>query len=138
MKTTIKITTLALAAVMMSFKPATVTVSQKTVFTEAFTSPTISWKSDDVSIGEIPQSKPVDIIFEFTNTGKDPVIISEVKASCGCTAANYSKLPVLPGQTTKITATFNAASKGVFKKTITVTTNAEEAPKVLSFSGTVI
>jgi hypothetical protein len=137
MKTTIKIATVALAAVMMSFTTEQAShYSKKEVMITK--TGAISWKSDDVILGEIPQNKPANIDFEFTNTGKDPVIISDVKAACGCTATNYSRLPVLPGQTTKITATYNAANKGVFKKTITVTTNAEEAPKVLTFSGTVI
>ncbi len=89
-------------------------------------------------MGEIPQNKPKEVDFEFKNTGKTAVIITNVKASCGCTATDYTKTPIQPGETAKVKATYNAAAKGAFSKTVTVTTNAEDAPKVLSFKGTVI
>jgi hypothetical protein len=89
-------------------------------------------------LGEIPQNKPKTIDFEFKNTGKTTVIITNVKASCGCTATDYTKTPIQAGQTAKITATYNAATKGAFTKTVTVTTSAEETPKILIFKGTVI
>jgi hypothetical protein len=98
----------------------------------------IVWKATEIDLGEIPQNKPVTIEFEFTNTGDSPVIISNVQASCGCTSTDYIKEPVNPGQKTKIRAVFNAAAKGVFKKQVTVITNAEEGPKALTFTGTVI
>jgi hypothetical protein len=44
----------------------------------------------------------------------------------------------MPGESTKITATYNAAAKGIFKKTVTVTTNAKSTPETLTLSGTVI
>lgn len=98
----------------------------------------ILWKSETIEVGEIPQNKPKDVIFEFKNTGKTTVVIKEVKASCGCTATNYTKTPIQPGQSATVTATYNAAAKGSFSKTVTVTTSADETPKVLSFKGIVI
>lgn len=98
----------------------------------------IAWKSEQIDLGEIPQSKPKAITFEFKNTGTTAVVITNVKASCGCTATNYTKAPVQPGETATIEATYNAAAKGGFNKTITVSTSAETVPKVLSFKGTVI
>lgn len=97
----------------------------------------VSWKSETIDVGEIPQGTPKDVVFEFKNTGKSDVIITNVKAACGCTATDYTKTPVKPGQSAKVTATYNAAAKGAFSKTVTVTTNAEEASKVLVFKGTV-
>ncbi len=98
----------------------------------------ILWKSESIDLGEIPVSKPKQIDYEFKNTGKTAVIITNVTGSCGCTATDYTKTPVQPGATAKVTATFNAAVKGAFSKTVTVTTNAETTPKVLTFKGTVI
>ncbi len=98
----------------------------------------ITWKSESIDLGEIPQNKPKEVDFEFKNTGKTAVVITNVKASCGCTATDYTKTPVQPGATATVKATYNAAAKGAFSKTVTVTTNAEDAPKVLSFKGTVI
>jgi uncharacterized protein DUF1573 len=132
---TIKISILAAAFGLMSF---TILPVQKNTAATAITTSPISWKSEMIELGEIPQNKPKAIEFEFKNTGKIAVVITNVKASCGCTATDYTKTPVQPGATAKVTATYNAANKGAFTKTVTVTTNAEEAPKTLSFKGTVI
>lgn len=102
------------------------------------TAAVVVWKSESVSVGEIPQGTPKEIEFNFTNNGKSDVLITNVKASCGCTATDYTKTPIKPGQTASVKATYNAANKGAFTKTVTVTTNAEESPKVLTFRGTVI
>jgi hypothetical protein len=136
--TALKISALLLAALLMSFAPQR--NSSLPVNKATFTDKTVSieWKKMEIDLGEIAQNKPVTIEFEFKNTGEVPVIISNVQASCGCTATNYSKTPVMPGESTKITATYNAAAKGIFKKTVTVTTNAKSTPETLTLSGTVI
>jgi hypothetical protein len=112
-------------------------VSDQALFTIRQTVSPVSWKAESIDVGEIPQGTPKDVVFEFKNTGKSDVIITNVKAACGCTATDYTKTPVKPGQSAKVTATYNAAAKGAFSKTVTVTTNAEEASKVLVFKGTV-
>ncbi len=88
-------------------------------------------------MGNLPQGIPAVASFTLTNDGKEPLIISSAKASCGCTNLKYEKDPVLPGRSTKISVTYNAASPGNFIKTITVNTNASEKPVVLSIKGTV-
>jgi hypothetical protein len=98
----------------------------------------ITWTSEVIDLGEIPQGTPKTVEFEFKNSGKTNVIITDVKASCGCTAADYTKAPIKPGGNAKVAATYNAAAKGPFSKTLTVTTNAETTPKVLTIKGTVI
>lgn len=131
----VKITMLALTLALMSF--SVLPTKAEAAKIEIGTTP-ITWKSEQIDLGEIPQNKPKEIDFEFKNTGKTAVIITNVKASCGCTATDYTKTPIQPGASAKVTATYNAAAKGAFTKTVTVTTNAEETPKVLSFKGTVI
>ena len=131
---TIKIAILACTLGLMSF---TILPSKTAVDTEVKASP-IAWKSESVDLGSIPQNKPKAISFEFKNTGTADVVITNVKASCGCTATDYTKTPIKPGETAKVTATYNAANKGAFTKQVTVTTNAEETSKVLTFKGTVI
>lgn len=131
----IKVALVALTLGLMSF--TTNTFKGDPIVKKAVTS-VIAWKSEQIELGEIPQNKPKAIDFEFKNTGKTAVIITNVKASCGCTATDYTKTPIQPGETAKISATYNAAAKGAFSKTVTVTTNAEETPKVLTFKGTVI
>ena len=89
-------------------------------------------------MGEIPQGTPKPVAFSFKNTGKSDIIITNVKASCGCTATEYTKTPIKAGETANVTATYNAASAGSFTKTLTVTTNVDDTPKVLTFKGTVV
>ena len=132
---TIKISMLVLTLTFMSFTVLpTKAVSAKIEKIASL----ISWKSEQIDLGEIPQNKPKSIDFEFKNTGNTAVIITNVKASCGCTATDFTKTPIQAGETAKVTATYNAATKGGFTKTVTVTTSAEVAPKVLYFKGTVI
>jgi hypothetical protein len=131
----ISITCMALALSLMSFSSKT----NSTVNTEIKTTPaTIKWTSETIDVGEIPQGIPKPIEFEFKNTSKEPVVVVSAQGSCGCTSTDFPKTPVLPGTTTKITATFNAANKGNFTKTVTVKIASEETPVILTFKGVVI
>lgn len=138
MKTSIKLAGILAAAMLMSFTPDLSSCKNNEVSSIRFSKAMIKWKSTDIKLGEITQNKPVTIEFELTNVGEGPVIITSVQASCGCTSTNYSKTPIQSGETTRISAVFNAAAKGAFKKTITVVTNANELPQTLTFEGTVI
>ncbi|MTH15786.1 DUF1573 domain-containing protein [Flavobacterium sp. LC2016-01] len=133
----IKISMLALALGLMSFS-AVAPVKSLVSETKAATASTIVWKAETVDVGEIPQGTPKVIVYEFKNTGKTAVVITNVQGSCGCTATDYTKEPIQAGKTAKVTATYNAANKGGFTKTVTVTTSAETTPKVLTLKGTVI
>ncbi|MDQ1167089.1 DUF1573 domain-containing protein [Flavobacterium sp. SORGH_AS_0622] len=135
----IKILMLALALGLMSFSaiaPVKSLVSE-TKISETSAS-TITWKAETIDVGQIPQGTPKAIVYEFKNTGKTAVVITNVKGSCGCTATDYTKEPIQAGKSGKVTATYNAANKGAFTKTVTVTTSAETAPKILTLKGTVI
>ena len=135
----IKISMLALALGLMSF--SAIAPVQSLVCTNensTIAASTILWKAETVDVGEIPQGTPKAIVYEFKNTGKTAVVITNVVGSCGCTATDYTKEPILPGKSAKVTATYNAANKGGFTKTVTVTTSAESTPKVLTLKGTVI
>jgi hypothetical protein len=98
----------------------------------------ITWKEDSHTFGDIEKGKPVTHEFTFKNTTKNTVLITNVKASCGCTATNYTKTPIKPGETGTVNATFNAANPGSFSKTITVTTNDSDVNKVLTIKGKVL
>jgi len=87
--------------------------------------------------GTIPQNKPASYDFTFSNSGDAPLIISEVVPSCGCSVAEFTKTPVKPGETGKITVTYNAAAKGPFTKRFTVKSNTKTPVKVLTIKGTV-
>ena len=132
----IKISMLALALGLMSF--SAIAPVQTIVSKTEMLAASIAWKAESIDVGEIPQGKPKAIVFEFKNTGKTAVVITNVVGSCGCTATDYTKEPVLPGKSAKITATYNAANKGAFSKTVTVTTSADAKPVTLTLKGTVI
>ncbi len=136
--TTFKISVLAIATLFMAFTPAKNSRVLSKTHAVVTKNPAVEWKRMEADLGEIAQGKPVSVEFELKNTGEAPLIISSVQASCGCTATNYSKTPVLPGESTKITATYSAAAKGAFKKTVTVITNAKTTAETLTLSGTVI
>ena len=87
--------------------------------------------------GELVQGVPQTYSFEFQNTGKEVLTIENVRASCGCTASNWTKEPVKPGEKGYVSATFNAASKGSFSKSLTVTSNGTPNTIVLQVKGTV-
>lgn len=97
----------------------------------------IVWKNTDVDLGTIEFNKPVVVAFEFTNSSDEPLVIKNVKTSCGCTAANYTNAVIKPGEMSKIEVTYNAKSKGFFSKTINVTTNLKDGSDLLTLKGTV-
>jgi hypothetical protein len=88
--------------------------------------------------GKIPQGTPVSTIFEFTNIGKEPLTLTEVRPTCGCTIADYTKTPVKSGEKGIIKITYNAAVAAPFNKTIVVTSNAKTPQKYLVIIGEVV
>jgi len=98
----------------------------------------IDFSTEVVDYGTIEQNSDGMRLFTFTNTGDAPLIITDVKTSCGCTVPNYSKEPVLPGQQGQLEIKYNTKKLGTFTKTITVISNAKEAKKVLKIKGTVV
>ena len=93
---------------------------------------------EEWDFGTIPPGKPVKHVFTFTNTGNQPLIITNVKPSCSCTVPNWPKKPILPGQTGEIEVQYNTAShEGAFKKYVTVISNAAYGPMELYIRGIV-
>jgi hypothetical protein len=83
----------------------------------------VSWKQTTIDMGKVPQGTPATANFEFTNTGKLPLTISNVRTSCGCTVSDYPRDPIAPGKKGKVTATYNAANAGSYVKEISVAAN---------------
>ncbi len=117
-------------------KPAPVVHTQGPVVTNE-SGASFSWHEETFDFGTIPQGTPVTHVFEFTNTGNQPLVISTVDKSCGCTTPKWTTEPVLPGKKGTVSATFNAAAVGGFNKTVTVHSNAMGGDKVLFIKGTV-
>jgi hypothetical protein len=99
----------------------------------------MQFSTDNHDFGNVPEGTMATYEFKFKNTGNQPVVIANVQASCGCTTPDWTKTPVLPGKMGVIKAMYSSAGRpGVFNKTVTVTSNATEASKVLSIKGTVL
>ena len=98
----------------------------------------VSWMENTYDFGEIEKGIPVSYNFEFKNTGNEPLLISNVKTTCGCTVPAYPKEPISPGASETIKVTYNAAKQGKFNKKVSVYTNAEEEMYALTISGEVI
>ncbi|BAV95000.1 hypothetical protein JBKA6_0987 [Ichthyobacterium seriolicida] len=77
--------------------------------------------------------------FNFTNKGSSPLIISDVKSSCGCTVPTPSKEPVMPGKSGKIEVSYDTHRIGVFNKHLTVISNSQDRDKIfLNIKGEVL
>ena len=83
------------------------------------------------SFSVIPQGTPVTYEFTFSNTGKEPLLIKNAVGSCGCTVPEYTQEAIAPGGKGKVKVTYNAASLGVFSKTVTVNTNSASTPVIV-------
>lgn len=87
--------------------------------------PVMSFEEDKHDFGEIFQGDKVEHVFEFENTGNEPLIITNVQTTCGCTAPEWPRDPIAPGQSGKIKVVFNSTGKiGRQNKVITVVSNA--------------
>jgi hypothetical protein len=81
--------------------------------------------------GTIAKGSDGNCEFTFVNEGNEPLILQNVKASCGCTTPSYTQKPVMPGQTGTIKVHYNTNNVGGFSKTVTVTSNAVDNPRVV-------
>ncbi len=86
--------------------------------------PKIEFSTRLHNYGQIDKGGDGNCEFTFTNTGNEPLILANVRASCGCTTPNWTKDPIMPGQTGTIKVKYNTNNVGNFQKTITVTSNS--------------
>ena len=73
--------------------------------------------------------------FKFKNTGKEPLVISNARGSCGCTVPSWPKEPIKPGEMGVIKVTYDTKRVGAFTKTVTITSNAKTQDKVITIKG---
>ena len=97
----------------------------------------IQFKSDTVDYGEIQKGSDGVRVFEFTNTGDAPLVISKVSSSCGCTIPKKPEGPIQPGETGEIQVKYDTNRVGPIRKAITVISNADTPTIILKIKGTV-
>lgn len=108
------------------------------IFAFGQTGPKMDIAETTHNFGKIPQGIPVKHQFVVKNTGDEPLLINNVQKVCGCTVTEWTKKPIMPGETGTVTAQYNAARMGRFKKPITVLSNATNSPMKLYFEGEVV
>ncbi|MEQ8241532.1 MAG: DUF1573 domain-containing protein [Cyclobacteriaceae bacterium] len=98
--------------------------------TELVTGPKIAFSETTYEFGDITQGDRVEHVFEFTNSGTAPLVLASVRTTCGCTATDWKKDPIAPGEKSSITVKFNSAGKiGVQNKVVTIMSNAVNNPE---------
>ncbi len=100
-------------------------------------SPEIEFRSNNVALGLLSKGIVSEKKIQFQNTGDQPLLISKIKTSCGCTASNWPKEPILPGKSNYITIRYNTSKVGKFRKSLTVVSNAKTSNVILYVSGEV-
>lgn len=99
---------------------------------------TIALSESNFDFGKIKKGDKVEHIYEITNTGTNPLVISEVKPGCGCTAPDFTKEPIMPGKKGKITLHFDSSNfDGNVNKYADVFANVEKAPIKLTFTANI-
>jgi len=94
--------------------------------------PHINFEISSYDFGDITQGDKVAYTFEFTNDGDTPLVLSNVKTTCGCTASSWPREPIAPGATSKIDVTFNSTGKiGKQNKVITIMSNGTNSPETV-------
>ncbi len=106
--------------------------------TEDKNKPEFKFEKETHDFGTVKEGEMATYEFVFTNTGKEPLIITNVAASCGCTTPTWTREPVKPGEQGKIKAVYNSQNRpGPFTKSITISSNAKTPTKVVNIKGVV-
>ena len=89
--------------------------------------PTINFDKTLHDFGEIQNGTAVETVFSYTNSGRSPLVVTDIKSTCGCTVPQgWSKEPLMPGESSQFSVKFNGKGANKVSKTITLTTNTEK------------
>jgi hypothetical protein len=106
----------------------------------AFAQGAFKFTSDDKhDFGIVEEGVQAEYEFQFENTGDAPIVLTDVRASCGCTTPSWTRDPIPPGGKGSVKASYNSTGRlGVFNKSITITSNASEPTKIVYIKGIVV
>lgn len=93
------------------------------------------FESETIDYGKIAQGSEGVRVFEFTNTGEAPLIIKDIKSSCGCAIPKKPQKPIMPGEKGAIEVSYDTKRLGGFSKAITIFSNAKSERKQLKIKG---
>ena len=105
-----------------------------------YNAPEIKFETEVIDLGTFMQydDPSSQCEFIFTNTGKEPLIISKAKGSCGCTVPEWPKEPIMSGDNGFIKVNYDEKRIGSFNKSITITSNAKNSPQIIKIKGKII
>ncbi len=102
----------------------------------------LEFKAKEFNFGTVIEGEKIQNVFEFTNTGDEPLIIINAKGSCGCTVPRFPKEPIMPGETANLLVQFDSSNKGKIggatqTKRVTITANTDPQNIYLTIKGVV-
>lgn len=95
------------------------------------------FEKEIIDYGRINKGTNGERVFVFTNIGDKPLVISQVRSSCGCTIPKRPEKPILPGEKGEIKVSYDTKRTGGFAKSITIFSNAKNPRKVIKIKGIV-
>lgn len=100
--------------------------------------PVITFEKTTHDYGTVTKGGDGTCEFKFKNTGVEPLILSNVQSSCGCTVPEWPREPILKGKSASVKVKYDTNRVGPINKTITVMSNGKEATVQLKIIGTVV
>ncbi|MDA8531879.1 DUF1573 domain-containing protein, partial [Flavobacteriaceae bacterium] len=101
--------------------------------------PSVTFDKVAHDFGEIQNGTPVETMFTYTNSGQSPLVVSDIKSTCGCTVPQgWSREPLAPGASSQFTVKFNGKGANKVSKTITLTTNTESGREQVRISAFIV
>lgn len=102
------------------------------------TKPAFKFEKELINYGKIEQNAKGNRVFKFTNIGKSPLIITDIKTSCDCAVPKKPTDPIMPGEKGSIEVIYDTSNLGGFSKQITIFSNAKKNPKIIRVRGFIV
>ncbi|WP_299682232.1 DUF1573 domain-containing protein [uncultured Tenacibaculum sp.] len=96
------------------------------------------FETEVINYGKVALGSEGKRVFEFTNVGDAPLIIKDIKSTCGCTVPSKPEKPIMPGEKGRIEVSYDTKRPGGFSKAITVYSNAKQERKMLKIKGYIV
>jgi len=125
------------ASLMVVFASVSFVNAQDAAQAENPNAPKIKFDAKVINYGNIEYKADGNREFVFVNTGKEPLILTSVRASCGCTTPKWTREPIAPGDKGIIKVKYDTGRVGNFSKTVTVQSNASNGTVTLQIKGKV-
>jgi hypothetical protein len=106
---------------------------------QAIVFPTISFDKTEHDFGQIMNGTPVETVFSYTNSGNSPLVVTDIKSTCGCTVPQgWNREPLMPGASSQFSVKFNGKGANKVSKTITLSTNTEKGKEQVKISAFIV